>query len=148
MSFDNRPNRRSSLTMDLGSDLGDNKAAGGGFVGAVPPSLATQMAYATAGMRARKAAQRDEDDQSRMSKLMLARMNTLEEGFRDVIQEVRSMRREGAGGKGKGPARMRGHRETKPTERYTDAGADRENDTAEELAFEMDAGEHQKGSSV
>ncbi|KAL9639458.1 MAG: hypothetical protein Q9164_000901, partial [Protoblastenia rupestris] len=66
LALDTRRGRRSSPTLDLGSDLGDNKAVGGGFVGAVPASFATQMAYATAGMKARKAAEREEDDQSRM----------------------------------------------------------------------------------
>ena len=87
--------RQSSLAMDLGSDLGDNKAVGGGFIGGVPASLATQMAFAQGAMRARKPPnQASNDDQQRMSKLVLARMNTLEEGFREVLQEVRDWKRE------------------------------------------------------
>ncbi|KAL9103914.1 MAG: hypothetical protein Q9163_001107 [Psora crenata] len=88
-----RDHRHSSPILDLGSDLGDNKAVGGGFVGTVPASFATQMAYARAGMKAQEAAESDDEDQSRMSKLVLARMTTLEEGFREVIREVKDLRR-------------------------------------------------------
>ena len=91
MALNTRRGRRSSFSLDIGSDLGDNKAVGGGFIGAVPASIASQMAFANVGMKARRAAQREEDDQSRMSKLVLARMNALEEGFRDVIKEVKDL---------------------------------------------------------
>ena len=91
LSFDTGAGRRHSLTMDLGSDIGDNKAIGGGYVGAIPNSFATQMAYATQAMQA---GQTGNDDQQRMGKLMLARMNALEEGFRDVIKEVKDWRKE------------------------------------------------------
>ena len=93
-----RRDRRSSLTtFEIGSDLGDNKAVGGGFVGAapIPASFATQMAHANAGMRARKAAQKQEaaEDKDRMSRLVLTRMNTLEEGFKEVVREVQELRK-------------------------------------------------------
>lgn len=91
LTFDTRRGRRHSLTMDLGSDIGDNKAIGGGYVGAIPNSFATQMAYATHAMRA---GQSGNDDQQRMGKLMLARMNALEEGFRDILKEVKDWRKE------------------------------------------------------
>ena len=94
LTFDNRRSRRHSLTMDLGSDLGDNKAIGGGYVGAIPQSFATQMAYATGALQAGQAANVGNEDQQRMSKLMLARMNTLEEGFREVLKEVKDWRRD------------------------------------------------------
>ena len=86
-------NRRSSLTMDLGSDLGDNKAVGGGFVGAIPSSFATQMAFATGAMRAKQQVSGESEDQRMMGKLMLARMNTLEQGFRDILKEVQDWRK-------------------------------------------------------
>ena len=112
LAFNTRRGRRSSLTLDLGSDLGDNKAVGGGFVGALPAtSFVTQMEFAAAGMRARKAAQREEDSQSRMSKLVLARMNALEEGFRDLIKEVKDMRRDDGEGKSKGIMKVRSKKE-------------------------------------
>lgn len=94
LTFDSRPDRRHSLTMDLGSDIGDNKAIGGGYVGAIPNSFATQMAYATGAMRAGQAAAGGSDEQHRMSRLMLARMNTLEEGFREVLKEVKDWRKD------------------------------------------------------
>ena len=92
----NRP-RAPSLGMDLGSDIGDNKAIGGGFVGAIPASFATQMAYATGGMRQRARAS-EGGDPDLMGRLMLARMNNLEEGFREVLSEVRDAVRGSRGG--------------------------------------------------
>jgi hypothetical protein len=94
LNFDDRRGRRNSLTMDLGSDIGDNKAIGGGYIGAIPNSFATQMAYATGAMRAGQAAAGNNDDQQRMSKLMLARMNALEVGFREVLKEVKDWRKD------------------------------------------------------
>jgi hypothetical protein len=85
--------QRSSLTMDLGSDLGDNKAMGGGFVGAIPASFATQMAYATGGLRRQTAAS---EDQEMFGRLVLARMNKLEEGMKEVIHEMRESRINGS----------------------------------------------------
>ena len=85
--------RSQSFTMDLGSDIGDNKAIGGGFIG-VPNSFATQMAYATGAMRARQATAGGNEDQQRMGKLMLARMNALEQGFREVLKEVKDWRKD------------------------------------------------------
>jgi hypothetical protein len=82
---------RPSLLFDLGSDLGDNKAVAGGlggFPGAVPSSFQTQLGFA-AGLR------RDIPNQTQdmLSKLVLARMNNIEEGFREVIKEVKDLRR-------------------------------------------------------
>ena len=136
LTFDTRRDRRSSPTLDLGSDLGDNKAVGGGFVGAVPASFATQMAFATAGMRARKLAERG-DDENRISKLMLARMNNLEEGFREVIREVRDLRKPDEKG-----GRVRGKKEGKGR-----AGVDKESARSEEAPFDMEEMER-RGSSI
>ena len=90
------PQRRSSLAMDIGSDIGDNKAIGGGFLaGAVPASFATQMAYLTAAQiqeQRRGSAEEGEDRKEMFSRLVLARMNTLEEGLRDVVHEIRGAR--------------------------------------------------------
>ena len=89
---DSRPRGRrqnSSFMFDLGSDLGDNKAIANGFVGAVAPSLTTEMAYAT-GIRRPSS---PDPHQNRLSKLVLARMNNIEEGFREVIKEVKDLRR-------------------------------------------------------
>lgn len=83
-----------TFAMELGSDIGDNKAVGGGFVGAVPPNFATQMAFVTGAVRAGQAAAANgNEDQRMMGKLMLARMNALEEGFREVVKEVKDWRK-------------------------------------------------------
>jgi hypothetical protein len=75
------------FAMDLGSDIGDNKAIGGGYVGVLPASLGTQMAYATEALRADS---RGDGDRDMFGRLMLARMNNLEAGFREVVREMRS----------------------------------------------------------
>ncbi|KAL8672780.1 MAG: hypothetical protein Q9168_002774 [Polycauliona sp. 1 TL-2023] len=93
VAMDSARKRPSSFALELGSDIGDNKAMGGGFVGAMPASFATQMAYASGAMRG-GGASRGNDEQQRMSKLMLARFNQLEEGFREVIKEVKDWRKE------------------------------------------------------
>ncbi|CAD6580786.1 MAG: hypothetical protein ASARMPREDX12_000265 [Alectoria sarmentosa] len=104
LSFDQGRGRRHSFTMDLGSDIGDNKAIGGGYIGGVPNSFATQMAYATGAMRAGQAAVGGNEDQQRMGKLMLARMNALEEGFREVLKEVKDWRKDETRSTGDAPA--------------------------------------------
>lgn len=87
--------RDTNFAMELGSDIGDNKALGGGFVGAVPSSFATQMAFATGALRAGQAVVASgNEDQRMMGRLMLTRMNTLEQGFRDMLNEVKSWRKE------------------------------------------------------
>lgn len=78
------------IGLELGSDIGDNKALGGGFVGAIPSSFATQMMYAQGGPPRRSGS--DTDSRDMLSKLVLARMNHLEEGFREVIKEVKDLR--------------------------------------------------------
>ena len=103
LSFGQGRGRRHSFTMDLGSDIGDNKAIGGGYIGGVPNSFATQMAFATGAMRAGQAAAGGNEDQQRMGKLMLARMNALEEGFREVLKEVKDWRKDEAKSSGDGP---------------------------------------------
>jgi hypothetical protein len=82
--------RQRSLLFDLGSDLGDNRAVAGGFAGAIPGSFNTQIALATGGLR------RDRPNQDMLSKLVLARMNNIEEGFREVIREVKDLARGGS----------------------------------------------------
>ncbi|KAI4191088.1 MAG: hypothetical protein LQ346_004799 [Caloplaca aetnensis] len=93
VALDSARARPSNFALELGSDIGDNKAVGGGFVGALPASFATQMVYASNAMRAGQSSEGN-DDQQRMSKLMLARFNQLEEGFREVIREVKDWRKE------------------------------------------------------
>ncbi|KAJ5718538.1 hypothetical protein N7488_004184 [Penicillium malachiteum] len=97
-----RPQR--SLLFDLGSDLGDNRAVAGGFTGVVPSSFNTQMAFATGNLR------RDTPNQTQdmISKLVLARMNNIEEGFREVIKEVKDLRRSGSSRSRSRPDELRG----------------------------------------
>ncbi|KAI0541068.1 hypothetical protein GGR58DRAFT_457786 [Xylaria digitata] len=64
-------------------------------LGAVPASFATQMAMATGqirGLRGTSSVERERENANRMSKLVLARMKTLEESFADVAREVQLMR--------------------------------------------------------
>lgn len=86
--------RQRSLLFDLGSDLGDNKAVVGAFGGAVPSSFNTQLAFATGGLRRDGPSQAQTQDM--LSKLVLARMNNIEEGFREVIKEVKDLRLAGS----------------------------------------------------
>lgn len=80
---------RSSLLFDLGSDLGDNKAVAGGFSGALPSSFQTQLGFPPPAIRREAPTQ----TQDMLSKLVLARMNNIEEGFREVIKEFKDLRR-------------------------------------------------------
>ncbi|KAJ9654535.1 hypothetical protein H2198_006411 [Neophaeococcomyces mojaviensis] len=94
--------RRSSLEMDLVSDIGDNKAIGGGYVGAIPASFASRMALAANATRQshlqKEEQQRRAEDAEMFGRLMMARMNSLEEGFREVVHEVReSIKQAGSG---------------------------------------------------
>lgn len=90
----------SSDLLEIQSDLAgvaDHDAFGG-----VPSSFVTQMAMATGmitpgGHRANDKAQRERDnDRDRMSRLVLARMKTLEEGFADVVKGMRGLQRSSA----------------------------------------------------
>lgn len=94
-------NRRmsSSDLMEIQSDLA--AAADHDAFGGVPSSFVTQMAMAT-GMitpagRANDKAQRERDnDRDRMSRLVLARMKTLEEGLADVAKGMKVLQRSSA----------------------------------------------------
>jgi len=120
--------RRPSLEMDLVSDIGDNRAIGGGYVGALPASFAAQMKKEMVESRHVRA---QKQEQERFTKIMMARMNTLEEGFRDVIhemrdhmkQEDRSRSPERVQRPNTGQKRLRG----KETYRPSTAGGDKEN---------------------
>jgi hypothetical protein len=118
--------RPSPFAIDLGSDIGDNKAIGGGYVGALPASLGTQMAYATEALRADS---RGDGDGDMFGRLMLARMNNLEEGFREVVHEMRGhLRREEKRSRSYDP---RG-RVTRPHGQANVKDADRENLSGQE----------------
>lgn len=95
-------NRRlsSSDLLDIQSDL--EAAADHDAFGGVPSSFVTQMAMATGmitpgGKRVNDKAQRERDnDRDRMSRLVLARMKTLEEGLADVAKGMKVLQRSSA----------------------------------------------------
>jgi hypothetical protein len=95
LSLNNR-NREPSfnaVALDLASELGDNNVNPNfGNLNALPASFTTQFELA-ARMKARDRKNSDtESDSNRMSRIMLARMTTLEEGFRDMLQEVKGLK--------------------------------------------------------
>ena len=83
-----------AMALDLASDLGDNRPQNFGAFTGLPASFSTQFEMAA---RARARANNGSDEESkRMSRIMLARMTTLEEGFRDVLKEVKGLKTDGA----------------------------------------------------
>jgi hypothetical protein len=83
-----------AMALDLASDLGDNRPQNFGGFNGLPASFSTQIEMAA---RARRGNQGSGDEESkRMSRIMLARMTTLEEGFRDVLKEVKGLKTDGA----------------------------------------------------
>ncbi|KAI1335463.1 hypothetical protein F5Y15DRAFT_250248 [Xylariaceae sp. FL0016] len=83
------PRRKaSSIDIDINSDMGLD--ANNDF-GAVPASFATQMAMATGQLMGGRTSS-DRENADRMSRLVLARMKTLEESFADVVREMRVTR--------------------------------------------------------
>ncbi|KAI9832205.1 MAG: hypothetical protein M1826_002209 [Phylliscum demangeonii] len=62
------------------------------MMGAVASSFATQMAIATGAVR--PATGNPVEDSQVLNRLLLARMKTLEEGFHDVLYEVKRLRRD------------------------------------------------------
>jgi hypothetical protein len=95
-NFLNQRNREPSfnaVALDLASDIGDNNLNPNfANLNALPASFTTQFELA-ARMKARDRKNSDtESDSNRMSRIMLARMTTLEEGFRDMLQEVKGLK--------------------------------------------------------
>jgi hypothetical protein len=89
----NREPSFNAVALDLASELGDNNVNPNfGNLNALPASFTTQYELA-ARMKARDRKNSDtESDSNRMSRIMLARMTTLEEGFRDMLQEVKGLK--------------------------------------------------------
>ncbi|KAF2165919.1 hypothetical protein M409DRAFT_66873 [Zasmidium cellare ATCC 36951] len=83
--------------LDLASDLGDNKFGPAGIdaggISGMPASFSEQM------MRERELHRRAEEERRRseeeekgmVNRIMLARMHTLEEGFREVLKEIKDL---------------------------------------------------------
>ncbi|CAK7271934.1 hypothetical protein SEPCBS57363_004875 [Sporothrix epigloea] len=95
------PHRRAS-SFDIGSEsdaqseLLTASAVGPALASAdaaLPGSFTSQMALATAMNNARATGETDRD-RDRMSRLVLARMKTLEESFADVVLELRSLQKQ------------------------------------------------------
>lgn len=103
LTFLDNPRRRqpsfNARALDLASEIGDNKwgPSGGGMdaggISGFPASFSEQM------MRERDIQRRadedrrrgEEEDKGMVNRIMLARMNTLEEGFREVLKEIKDM---------------------------------------------------------
>ncbi|KAK8867789.1 Calcium channel YVC1 [Apiospora arundinis] len=83
--------RLSSVDLDFNSDMGLDVDAANVF-GAVPSSFQTQMALATGQLKGLGRGHLDRESADRMTRLMLARMKTLEEGFNEVVKEMRNTR--------------------------------------------------------
>ncbi|RYP39424.1 hypothetical protein DL767_002158 [Monosporascus sp. MG133] len=81
--------RPSSVEIDITSETGLDALH---EFGAVPSSFATQMAMATGQLKGPGRGSPDRETTDRLSRLMLAKMKTLEEGFADVVKEMRVMR--------------------------------------------------------
>lgn len=92
-----------AVALDLASDLGDNNLNPNfGNLNTLPASFTTQFELA-ARMKARDTKNSDtESDSNRMSRIMLARMTTLEEGFRDMLKEVKGLKTDSQTGTSRG----------------------------------------------
>lgn len=96
------PGRRRppSIGLDIGSDIGDNKAV---QIGALPASFHTELDFADIHARIRasgpkrtswqkRSADDSESDNTGMfGRLLLARMNDLEGNFKEVMREIKEM---------------------------------------------------------
>ncbi|OAA62576.1 integral membrane channel protein [Niveomyces insectorum RCEF 264] len=85
-SFDTGTDAPSDVALPAGAPISDDGAFGAGL----PGSFTSQLALATAMNNARAAGESDRD-RDRMSRLVLARMKTLEESFTDVVRELRAL---------------------------------------------------------
>ena len=95
----------SARALDLASEIGDNKfntlggMGMGGGNGADDDFTGMPASFSEAFLREREFARRREEEQKRseeeekgmVNRIMLARMNTLEEGFREVLKEIKTI---------------------------------------------------------
>ncbi|KAK4895402.1 hypothetical protein LTR27_006466 [Elasticomyces elasticus] len=86
--------------LDLASEIGDNKWAGGidaGGISGMPASFSEQMLRERDmeremdRKRDEKRRHDEEQEKGMVNRIMLARMHTLEEGFREVLKEIKDM---------------------------------------------------------
>lgn len=85
-----------ALALDLASDIGDNRPQANAF-GGLPLSLNTQLEMASR-MRSRKSG--SDEESTRMNRIIMARMTNMEEGFRDVLKELKGLKKSTAGSDG------------------------------------------------
>lgn len=85
-----------AMALDLASDIGDNRPQMGGFNG-LPASFSTQLEMA-ARMKAMDKAGSDEE--KRIGRIIMSRMTKMEEGFRDVLREVKGLKKSTVGSDG------------------------------------------------
>lgn len=94
---DHRQPSFNAMALDLASEIGDNRYAQDVDVGGIsgmPASFSEQLfrERELARERERRRKQSEDDDKAMVGRIMLARMNTLEEGFKDILGEIRHMR--------------------------------------------------------
>ncbi len=138
LALDHRERQQSMNTfaLDLASDLGDNNLNPNFGNPVAPPASFTTQFEIAARMKARESKNSDtESDSNRMSRIMLARMTTLEEGFRDMLKEVKGLKQ------GESQANSRGTR-TPPNELIRKKGK------ARRRGDRKNSGDDRMGSSV
>ena len=83
--------------LDLASEIGDNKwgPSGGdaGGIAGIPASFSEQLLRERERERIREEERRqgEEEDKAMVSRIMLARMHTLEEGFKEVLKGIKDL---------------------------------------------------------
>ena len=89
--------------LDLASDIGDNKwgPSGGmdiGGISGMPNSFSERLIRERELERQREEERRqnEEEEKGMVNRIMLARMHTLEEGFREVLKEIKDLSRSNA----------------------------------------------------
>jgi hypothetical protein len=139
----NREPSFNAVALDLASELGDNNINPNfGNLNALPASFTTQFEMA-ARMKARERERErerqgsdTESDSNRMSRIMLARMTTLEEGFRDMLKEVKGLKT------GESQTASRAGTHTPPNEPIKRKGK------AKKKTSKKDDGDERMGSSI
>ncbi|KAL1304520.1 hypothetical protein AAFC00_003506 [Neodothiora populina] len=86
-----------AIALDLASDLGDNRYGPDPMSPGLPASFSEQLRRERDFDREmerrheQKRRQQEEEEKGMVGRIMLARMNTLEEGFREVLREVKDL---------------------------------------------------------
>lgn len=125
LALDRRKPSFNARALDLASDLGDNRfGPDAAAIGAIPASFGTQMEMAAyqQRLRGRMWDKRDADDDGdeeaddddadsdtrRLNRMMLLRMSNLEQGFQEVLREVKRVSRAGSVEDDEAPRSKRG----------------------------------------